>query len=377
MPQDCAERPGADILILGATGSVGGIVTRTLAGACPDQIYVGGRDSREVSSLARDLGHCAHPIQVDVRDPTDLRGALAGKSVVINASSVGFPTVLAAAIERGVHYVDITADQQAWSQMLTFHEEALKNGTRAVLGAGLVPGLSNVLMALAVREAGPSASVRTGVHLDVRDPHGPGALQYMLAAFDDEYALESESGLRKVSTFQKRSRFLFPGSTGSRRAYSFPFPGQFHYRQTLGVIAASTYLSLAPAPVADAAHLVVRAGVGPLLARLGLSRAVGAGQELVGRGFTRPRPFAIVTEATGVGGSSSWNVQGLGEGGVTALVATWFVRQVLEGQVAAGVHLPEQVCDPNALISFIEKTPGVVRIEHQSAQSSPQAKEPK
>ncbi|WP_157043953.1 saccharopine dehydrogenase family protein [Nostocoides australiense] len=365
------HRNGADILILGATGSVGGSITRSLSGSCPNQIHVGGRDAREVTALARSLGHCAHPVHVDITDDAALRAALTGKSVVINTSSVGFPTVLAAAIEAGAHYVDVSADLEAWGRMLPLHQKALDAGVTAVLGAGLIPGLSNVLAAAAARDVGTVSAIRTGVHLDVRDPHGPGALEYMLAAFDDVHPPAGHDGAGRFRTFERRADIEFPGRIGRRRSYSFPFPGQFHYSRTLGVARASTYLSLGPGILAGLGHLAAVAGLAPLLARPGLSRAVHRWQERLGRpAEARPRPYALVVDAHGTEGRARWSASGTGESRATARIATWFATRILGGHIASGVLLPEQTGASEALLTHLSLDPGAVRIDRQIDVSS-------
>jgi lysine 6-dehydrogenase len=89
---------------------------------------------------------------VDVTDPAGLRDALAGADLVVNAVGPYHLTALAvveAAIEAGVHYVDMNDDHEVAEALLfdpSWDERARSAGITVLIDCGVVPGLSGLLV---------------------------------------------------------------------------------------------------------------------------------------------------------------------------------------------------------------------------------------
>jgi saccharopine dehydrogenase-like NADP-dependent oxidoreductase len=83
---------------------------------------------------------------VDVEDEASLAGALAGVDVVLNATYMRTNVAVArAAIDAGVHLVDLGSYYPETRQQLELHDDAVRAGSRVVPGCGVAPGLTNVL----------------------------------------------------------------------------------------------------------------------------------------------------------------------------------------------------------------------------------------
>jgi lysine 6-dehydrogenase len=89
---------------------------------------------------------------VDVTDSAALRDALAGADLVVNAVGPYHLTalgVIEAALEAGVHYVDMNDDHEVAEALLldpTWDEGARSAGITVLIDCGVVPGLSGMLV---------------------------------------------------------------------------------------------------------------------------------------------------------------------------------------------------------------------------------------
>jgi saccharopine dehydrogenase-like NADP-dependent oxidoreductase len=89
---------------------------------------------------------------IDVTDGDDLRGVLAGAAAVVNAVGPYHRTalgVIEAAIDAGVHYVDMNDDHEVAEALLldpSWDERARRAGTTVLIDCGVVPGLSGLLV---------------------------------------------------------------------------------------------------------------------------------------------------------------------------------------------------------------------------------------
>jgi len=87
-------------------------------------------------------------VRSDLNDIASVRTTLAGAAVVVHCAGPYQsqpPTLLRAAIESGVHYVDLAEDPEFVRQTLIFHEAAKRVHVAIVSGASVVPGLTALL----------------------------------------------------------------------------------------------------------------------------------------------------------------------------------------------------------------------------------------
>ena len=133
------------ILIAGGYGEVGKQIAGDLAPDYPGRVIVGGRDESQALALAEALGNGTRALRLDIDDPASVGAALRGMSLVINCIDQREPHLLHATIARSLAYTDITAHLTFWRTALALDAEARQSGARILLGAGLLPGITNVL----------------------------------------------------------------------------------------------------------------------------------------------------------------------------------------------------------------------------------------
>lgn len=221
-----ASRPRRlDIVVFGATGFVGQVLTARLVERAPAGLRwaIAGRSPSKLAAVAESTGADVEQIVADARDDGAMRRLAASTRVIV--STVGpyarYGSPLVAAVARaGTDYCDLTGEPQWMRAMIDAHQStAARSGARVVHACGFdsipsdlgvwftqqrsierfgVPCTSISLRAKAVKggaSGGTIASALNVVEQTRRDP----AMRAMLA---DPYAL-APAGMRSGPTQPK------------------------------------------------------------------------------------------------------------------------------------------------------------------------------
>ena len=143
-----------DILIVGGYGVVGRRIAALLAPRFPDRVLIAGRDERRAEELCRELGRGTRARRIDVNDALSIERALDGVGTVMTCVAQREQHLLRAAIARGVGYTDIAPRLAFWQGAREMTADARRTGARIILGAGLSPGISNMMAQKLARAAG-------------------------------------------------------------------------------------------------------------------------------------------------------------------------------------------------------------------------------
>lgn len=232
-------------LVLGARGAVGQVVVAELR-----------RRGHDVTPAGRTAP--AGGVAVDLSRPDDdaartaLLRAAAGHDVVVNAAGVE-STVVAEAGAPVV--VDISA---TGSYLAALRAAAPAAGT-VVLGAGLAPGLSTVLVTALDRR--PDDQIDVGVLLGTAERHGDAAVQWTADLVGAPVHAPPEGG--RVLNLRTRRRLV--GPDGRTRTYlRADFPDHVLVGERLGV-AVRSHLTLSSRAATAGLALAARTGAGGLL----------------------------------------------------------------------------------------------------------------
>ena len=138
------------IVVLGGAGDMARVACKRLAELRQDiHMVLADRYVERARQRAAALGSAFSAQAIDVLDPRGLRLLIRGASLVINAtgpySVLGRPA-LQAAIDCRADYIDFSDECEAAELMLGLHHEAQEAGITALIGAGIAPGLVNVLV---------------------------------------------------------------------------------------------------------------------------------------------------------------------------------------------------------------------------------------
>lgn len=138
-------------LVLGGYGNFGARICRALGGDASIQLLVGGRDLGRAEALARELGHGAQGVSIDLHS-RDLQHELRSLGVELLIHMAGpFQSqayhVAAAAAAAGSHYIDLSDGRRFVCDFPQAMDEIFRRtGRTAISGASTVPGLSSAVV---------------------------------------------------------------------------------------------------------------------------------------------------------------------------------------------------------------------------------------
>ena len=136
-----------NVLVLGY-GITGSVIVRDLAETSGADIVVADKRRLKTKQIADEISSKKVTAeQIDVTDHDKLVKLLRrGFNVVVNSTFYQFNVnVMRAAIESGVHYVDLGGLYRVTLRQLELDDEARKAGVTAILGCGCAPGITNIL----------------------------------------------------------------------------------------------------------------------------------------------------------------------------------------------------------------------------------------
>ena len=331
-----------NVLVVGGYGEVGRRVAAHLLQDPSRSVTLAGRRLAAAEALAAQLGKRAFPLQLNTNDPTSVREALASRPLVINCVDLQELHLVSESIQQGLTLIDATASYGFWQRVFALSEQAKRRGARVLLGAGLIPGVSNVMAKAAKDELGSLNEVVTGTLLNPFDAHGKAALTYTLSEAGQNYQFPDSAHPER--SFVDSRVIDFGGAVGPLKAYRFPFPSQFFYQATLGTTA-SSWLALEPAWTASLLSATVRLGAQALVKRPWFTALTHrATSRLAGlSGETR---FALAVEAYGEG-TRRYRLEGQQQSDATAVSLVAMIEQLEPSLPPPGVWLPEQWLMPN------------------------------
>ena len=180
-------------LVLGASGAVGRVATAELR-----------RSGHDVTPASRST---TRGLAIDIRSQSGLRSleiAMAGHDVLVNASGIESP-----ALAR----FDALVEVSATAAYLDDLGHRIAPSARAVLGAGLAPGLSTLMIsALTTR---PGDEIDLGVLLGTGEHHGAAATAWTSALVGTQVHCPPDHGV--AWNFREHRHLAGPG--GERRRH--------------------------------------------------------------------------------------------------------------------------------------------------------------
>lgn len=344
------------VLVVGGYGKVGALIASDLASGLESGVIVAGRDAGAARRVAQRIGRGAGSRVVDLH-AFRADDVLDGVGVAIVCVDQEEPSFVEACVERGIHYVDVTASDAFFRAVERLDGAAADRGVSVVLSVGVAPGLSNLLAARACGALEKAQRVDVLVELGLGDQHGTAAIEWTLGRIGREFQVE-ESGVRTtVRSFGQRARMSFPGER-PRWAYRFDISDQHALQRTLGVDAA-TWLRFSSSTATALLGFGVRRDLtGPLRhgrVRSRLARALS--RVRVGSQRCGVAARALAEDGT----SAVACVIGREEARMTAAVAAVVARQVLAGELPNGVVHAHQGVDLAEVLRGLERvTPGIV-----------------
>jgi saccharopine dehydrogenase-like NADP-dependent oxidoreductase len=340
------------ILIAGGYGVVGQRIAADLAPDYP--VIVAGRHLEQAKATAAAIGHGVRGRELDVTVEASIAAALEDVATVISCIDQPRRELLHAAIERGLRYTDITPHLVEFGRGAEYEVirgAARASGARVVLGTGIVPGISNVLVRAVADTLGGADVIETSLLLSASDASGPASFDYFVKELTMPFAVHVDGADRPAHAFSDPRVIEFPAPFGARSAYLFPFSDQVLYPRTMGARTVLTRLAIEPARLGRLLAASVRLGAVRLVSRdrvrnvLAKRRSDRASNEDAVR-------FALRVDVIHDGRSAHATLLGGPQADAAAAGASATVRSLMEGEVSEpGVWMPEQVISPQGFFS--------------------------
>jgi saccharopine dehydrogenase (NAD+, L-lysine-forming) len=342
-----------DILIVGGYGVVGRRIAAELGPDYPGRVVVAGRSLARADNAATVIGHGARGRKIDVALPSSVAAALEGVAVVISCIDQPGRTLLWAVIERGLRYTDITPHLTELGRGAGYEKinaAARDSGARLVLGTGIVPGISNVMVRALADALGGADEIETALLLDAADVSGPASFDYFLQELAMSFDIHIGGEDRPARAFTVPHLVEYPPPVGAQLSYLFPFSDQVLYPRTMGVSTAVTRLAIEPAWLARVLSVVAQSGASHLLAIAGIRHAIARRRQ--DRPSEEGARFALRVDVRRGQISRYATLFGHTQADAAAAGAAGVARMLIESEVReSGAWMPEQVVDPSLFLS--------------------------
>jgi saccharopine dehydrogenase-like NADP-dependent oxidoreductase len=352
-----------DILIVGGYGVVGRRIAELLVPLFPERVVIAGRDVARAQELCNSLGHGARARYLDVNDHGQIRDAVPGVGTIMACVAQAEPRLLHTAVAGGLAYTDVAPRLAFWKGTDELHALAQETGARVLLGAGLSPGISNVMARKLADVAGDVDSVETSILLSLGDEYGADSLEHMLQSLRQPFNLFRHGRYESALPFGDGEQISFSG-VGSRKAYVFPWSDVVYYPKTLGARTAIGRLALEPPWVNRLLRRLVQAGAPRWLEQHGLLGGQGHVIDRLKRAYAGSDTFALRVSISSGGKTLAMTLAGRKQADVTAAGAAELCRMLAARELPApGVWLPEQVVAADSFFAALARMGWTVELQ--------------
>lgn len=335
------------ILIIGGYGAVGSQIARYLAPLYPHNVIVSGRNYAKAEKTAEQLSHGVIPLRLDL-DKFEDESILDDVRLVIVCLDSPHTRLVKACIERGILYLDISAQYESLKQIEELNHAARSRGAAIVLSTGLAPGLTNLLAQLAHDRLKSTTSINIFVLLGLGEKHGEQAYRWTFNHIAHRYQVGKEA----VNSFTSPVR---TDLLGVRKFYTFDFSDQHVISNTLPQVKVRTRMAFDLGWFTRLTSVLRKVGI----ARMFRNKTV---QDVAIKAFSSyslgSDVFAVKVVAKDSGtASASYSFTGNNEGKVTAVFAAEMARYLLDQpELPAGVwHTHQLVRDIPRFVHNIQQ----------------------
>ncbi len=251
------------ILILGGAGYTGRSLTRHLLEQTETKIILAGRNLEKAQALAGALNAefkdgRVTAVRADAADAASLKAAFtpevrgfAGADLVLVAAptTAHAETVIRAALEAGVDYLDVQISAKKFALLGSLADEIKRKKLCFITEAGFHPGLPSALVRYAAAQLDAIESAVTAGYLNMGGSKLPysDAMDELMEAFKEFQTQVYKNGQwTKVGSFDMR-KFDFGGEIGARNCYSMffeelrPLPEMYPMLKEVGFYISETH----------------------------------------------------------------------------------------------------------------------------------------
>ncbi|QNK55010.1 saccharopine dehydrogenase family protein [Paenibacillus sp. PAMC21692] len=337
------------IIVIGGYGKVGGVICDELRKRYPYRVYAAGRSLEKAERFSRAMNGEVLPLEVDV-DGGVPENWPDGVSVVIMCLDVRNISFIAQCLEKGIHYIDVTADYSVMERI----QRLPSHSATTVLSVGLAPGITNMLVKRGVQQLDQADAADIFLLLGLGEKHGRKAVEWTVDNFNAEFAVIDKGQQVEFSGFSDGLQTEFNRDIGRRSAYRFNFSDQHILPGTLHIPTVSTRLCFDSRFVTWLLAASARLRITRLLLKPGIRNKVvdsilntNWGKEI----------YAVKVEVSGQKDGRNVRYHGVISGDkefhMTGQVAAYVARCLYEEKYPRGVFHIEELFQPDELFASL------------------------
>ncbi len=205
------------IVVLGGAGAMAQVIVRDLLETSEAEVGVADVNFEAASRLVSLLGSSrAEALKVDVTDAPALKRLVSQYDVVVNSTWYQFNLlVMEAAIQSGVHYLDLGGLYHMTLKQLDLDARAKDAGITCILGMGSSPGTMNVLAGYGGSKMKKISKVKlrsgsVGVSKSSEVFQSPYSIRTVLDEFTLSPVILRNGAIQEVPALSGKEKFVLP-----------------------------------------------------------------------------------------------------------------------------------------------------------------------
>lgn len=318
-----------NILILGAYGNVGSMIARSLIEKSDVHVIVAGRRYAEAQKKADEFGERATAREITVSTELDCDAALQDVDLAVVCFDLSDDRFPRACLERGIDYLDISAEPEVLSRIEALDDLAKEQGATALVSIGLMPGISSLMAKHGVEKFGEAKRVDNVALLGLGEVFGSASANWTISHYGDRYEVN-------------RIEINMGEKFGLRTVYRFAFADQYVIEKTLPIGDAFSWSCFDRVLSTHFIGLVRILRLGWLFRNptfrcwlVSVVQKFRFGSDV----------FVLTSRVTGNLPDQVYQcwLKGNGEAEITALVAAESILKLIQKRLPTGVHHSEQI----------------------------------
>ncbi len=221
------------IVVIGGYGQVGSVICKALADIYPKRVIAAGRSFEKARQFSLSTNEKVLPLELDIYNLVSPHEVLKDIELVIMCLDQKDTTFVEMCIQNKVNYLDISPSYTILSKIEQLQMKALEANTTLLLGVGLAPGLSNLMVKKLVSHFDKVKKTDLYLMLGIGEKHGRDGVEWLLNNMNNTYSIFENGQRRKVRSFTEGKYVDLPEKYGKRKAYRFDLADQHIVSKTL------------------------------------------------------------------------------------------------------------------------------------------------
>ncbi|WP_416148964.1 saccharopine dehydrogenase NADP-binding domain-containing protein [Salipaludibacillus sp. HK11] len=222
-----------NILVIGGYGQVGSVICKNLSHKYPKKVIAAGRNFNKAVKFSLSTNEKVIPLELDIYNLDASHEVFKSTQLVIMCLDQKGTSFVEKCIQNKVNYIDISPSYGILSKIENLHSKALESETTLVLGVGLAPGLTNLMVKKIIPHFDKVTKTDIFLMLGVGEKHGRDGVEWLLNNINSNYFIFENGQSRKVSSFTEGRNVELPKKYGKRKAYRFDLADQHIVSKTL------------------------------------------------------------------------------------------------------------------------------------------------